>query len=261
MQITEDLILGARYRVTKDGPMLLRVFDVTGLAPGRDTLAQAAGAIDSASGSRIPRYGEPHPAVANLYANEIDAQPINNASTAARVTVRYGSPELASAPGTVRISIRGSWGHKLLTQLPDGSLMTVAYTDPAGNAMRQHLQLPILAQSTLLEFTRQESVSPLRLSQRFARTVNASPWQGGSAKTWMCRTIEGDSAAGLSRYEVRYVFEYDADGWDRLEYFVDRFTGIVPDDVQLSSGDDKGIARILPYAQSDFSQLGLPNAY
>ncbi|HZL36479.1 MAG TPA: hypothetical protein VFC78_14265, partial [Tepidisphaeraceae bacterium] len=260
-KITEDLILGARYRYTKDGPTLLRVFDVTGLTPGRDTLAQAARAVDSGTGSRIPVYGQPHPAVASLYANEIDAEPINNSSTTARVTVRYGSPEYAAVPGAVRIRIGGSWGHKLLTQTPDGALMTVKYTDPAGNAMQEHLQLSILTPNTLLEFTRQEPASPLRLSTRFRRTVNSSPWQGGNAKTWLCRAIDGASAAGLSRYEVRYLFEYDPDGWDRLEYFVDRYTGKVPDDVQLSSTNDKGIARILPYAQNDFAQLGLPNAY
>jgi hypothetical protein len=65
----------------------------------------------------------------------------------------------------------------------------------------------------------------------------------------------------MSRYEVRYTFEYDPDGWERLEYFVDRYTGKVPDDVAISSGNDQGIATVLPYATTDFSGLGLPNAY
>ena len=261
MHITEDLILGARYRYTKHGPTLLRVFDVSGLVPGRDTLAQASGAVDSAGGAHVPRYGEPHPSVANLYAIEVDVQPAHAASTAARVVVRYGSPEFAAVPGAVRVRITGSSGHKLVSRLPSGDLITVKYTDPAGNVLQDHLQIPVLSPNTVLEFTRQENASPLRLSSRFRRTVNASPWQGGDARTWLCRAVDGTSVAGLARYEVRYVFEYDPDGWERLEYFVDRFTGKVPDDVKISPNNDKGVAKILPYAVMDYGQLGLPNAY
>jgi hypothetical protein len=42
IQITEDLVLGARFTIDKAGGALLRLFEVTGLTPGRDTLAQAA---------------------------------------------------------------------------------------------------------------------------------------------------------------------------------------------------------------------------
>ena len=46
-----------------------------------------------------------------------------------------------------------------------------------------------------------------------------------------------------------------------MEYYMDRYTGKVPDDVEVSSGNDQGIATVLPYATMDFSGLGLPNAY
>lgn len=261
LRITEDLVLGASYKYTKTGPTLVRLFDVAGLTPGKQTLAQAAAAVDAVSNARIPRYGDPHPAVPNLYAIEIEAEPISGAPTAARIKVNYGTPEQAAVPGAVRIRIGGAGGHKLLTQLPDGSLAVVKYTDPDGNELQEHLQIPVLSCNTLLEITRLEPASPLRLSENYRRTVNASPWQGGDAKTWLCRGIDGISQGGLSRYEVRYTFEYDPDGWERLEYFVDRYTGKVPDDVEISSGNDQGIATILPYGMRDFSQLGLPNAY
>jgi hypothetical protein len=60
---------------------------------------------------------------------------------------------------------------------------------------------------------------------------------------------------------VQYVFEYDPDGWERLEFFTDRYTGKIPDDVQFSDNNDKGIARLIPYPAVDFAQLGLPNAF
>ena len=139
--------------------------------------------------------------------------------------------------------------------------MIVKYTDPSGNMLQDRLQIPVLSPNTILQFIRLEPTSPLRLSENFRRTVNSTSWQGGDAKTWLCRAVDGRSQANLSRYEVRYVFEYDPDGWTRTEYYVDRYTGKIPDDVQASSNNDKGIAKILPYATVDFSQLGLPNAY
>ena len=214
-----------------------------------------------ARAAHIPAYGEAHPAVPGLYALEIDAQPVRGSRTAARVKVRYGSPELGRIPGAVRIRINGSGGQKLLARNPDGSLIVVKYTDPAGNALQDHIQLRVLSPNTILEFTRQETISPLRLSAAFRRCVNSNFWQGGAPKTWLCRAIDGTSQGALARYEVRYVFEYDPDGWERIEYFVDRYTGKIPDDVQLSDNNDKGAVKILPYGQKDFAQLRLPNAY
>jgi hypothetical protein len=259
-RITEDLVLGAKYQYGAAGGMLLRIFDVSGLVPGVDTLAQAATATDSTTGRGIPHYGDPHPAVPGLYVSAIEADPIEQSRSAARVQVKYGSPELGSAPNAVKISIRGSNGTKIVSLLPDGTPMIVKYTDPSGNALQDRLQLSVLSPNTLLEFTRQESASPLSRSLSFRRTVNSSPWQGGAANTWLCRDVDAASLAGLARYEVKYVFEYDPDGWARTEYYVDRYTGTIPDDAQPSSNNDKGIAKLLPYAAKDFSQLGLPNA-
>jgi hypothetical protein len=261
MNITEDLVLGAGFKITHSGPSLVRVFDVGGLVPGRDTLAQAASATDSSSNARIPRYGDPHPSASGLFAIEIDARPLNGSNTAAQVTVHYATTELAAVPGAVRIRIGGSSGHKLLLKLPDGTLPVVQYTDPGGNLLQEHLQIPVLAANTVLEITRQELASPLRLSAEFRRTVNAAPWQAGDARTWLCRGIDATSQGSLSRYEVRYTFEYDPDGWERLEYFVDRYTGKVPDDVKLSSDNSAGVGKFLPYALKDFTQLRLPNAF
>jgi hypothetical protein len=259
-RITEDLVLGAKYSYGAAGGMLLRIFDVSGLVPGVDTLAQAAGATDSSSGRTMPRYGDPHPAVPGLYVCLIEAEPIEQSRGAARVQVKYGSPELAGSSNAVQIAIRGSNGTKILSLLPDGTPMIVKYTDPSGNALQDRLQLSVLSPNTLLEFTRQESASPLSRSLSFRRTVNSTTWQGGAANTWLCRDVDAMSLAALSRYEVKYVFEYDPDGWARMEYYVDRYTGKIPDDVQMSSNNDKGIAKLLPYAAKDFSQLGLPNA-
>src|SRR5437764_5554282 len=101
IQITEDLVLGARFTVDRSGGVLLRVFEVTGLAPGRDTLAQAALAQDASTGSRIPRYGEPHPGVAGLFVVHIDAEPVKNSRTAAHVKVRYATPAAQAVPNAV----------------------------------------------------------------------------------------------------------------------------------------------------------------
>ncbi len=261
MQITEDLLLGAKFTYTRAGGSLLRVFDVSGLTPGKDTLVQAATATDAGTGAHVPRYGESHPAVYGLFVNAIEAVPLENARTAARVVVRYGSPELGPAPDAVQIIISGTNQRKLVSTLPDGSPIIVKYTDPSGNVLQDRLQIPVLSPNTTLQFVRLEPRSPLGRSARFRRTVNSTAWQGGAAKTWLCRAVDARSQNNGSRFAVRYVFEYDPDGWEQLEYFVDRYTGKVPDDIQPSPNNDKGIAKFLPYLRKDFSQLGLPNAF
>ena len=262
VQVTEDLVLGARFTLDRSGGVLLRVFEVTGLTPGKDTLAQAAIAQDGNTGVRIPAYGQPHPAVPGLFVLQLEADPIKNSRTSATVKVRYASPEFGSVPNVVRIAIGGSTRQKLISKSPaDGSLLLVKYTDPSGSTLQNFVQVPALSPNTILEFTRQEGRSPLRLSTRFRRTVNAGPWQGGDAKTWLCRAIDARSLGNLTRWEVRYAFEYDPDGWDRIEYYVDPYTGKIPDDVQISQNNDQGVAKILPYAVTDFSALGLPNAF
>jgi len=261
--ITEDLVLGARFTLDKAGGVLLRLFEVTGLAPGIDTLAQAALAQDGTTGTRIPMYGSPHPTVAGLYVMQIEAEPISNSRTSARVSVRYATPEQASVLNVVRIAITGSSRAKLISLDPkDGSQFVVKYTDATtGAVLRQFLQVPTLSPNTILEFTRQEVLSPLKRSIQFRRTVNASPWQTGDAKTWLCRAVNATSLNNLARYEVKYIFEYDPDGWTRQEYFHDPYTGKIPDDVMVSQNNDQGIAKVLPYGTADFTQLGLPNAF
>ena len=259
-QITEDLVLGASFTISRTGASLVRVFDVGGLTPGRDTLAQAATAYDPAGNIRIPRYGEAHPSAANLFANEINAVPINGSRTAAKVTVQYGTPAQAATPGAAQIRIGGVGGHKMTAIAADGGLVAVSYATPLGEQHANYLQVPILVANTLLEFTRVESASPLRLSEQYRRTISKSAWQGGDAGTWLCRGIDA-AGQGSGRFEVRYTFEYDPDGWDRIEYFVDPFSGKIPDDVAFSSNNDKGIARIKLYKARDFSLLGLPNAF
>jgi hypothetical protein len=260
--ITEDLVLGAQFTIDKAGGVMLRLFEVTGLEPGIDTLAQAALAQDGTTGLRIPLYGQPHPAVVGLYVNNIEAMPIGNSRTSARVKVRYATPEAESVPNAIRVAITGSSRAKLISKNPaDGSKLMVKYTDSSGNVLQEFLQVPALAPNTILEFTRQELLSPLKKSQQFRRTVNSSAWQGGDVKTWLCRAIDATSLNNLARYEVKYIFEYDPDGWQRTEYYRDPYTGKIPDDVSESNNNDQGIAKLLPYATTDFSQLGLPNVW
>jgi hypothetical protein len=262
MQITEDLVLGAKFTLDRAGGILVRIFEVTGLTSGRDTLAQAVLGQDSNTGAGIPRYGDPHPDVAGLYVETIVAEPVKNSRTAAQVTVTYASPEISSAPGAVSIAITGSQRTKLLTRSPaDSSTLQVKYTDPSGNVLTQIMQVPVLSPNTILTFVRQEVKSPLALSQQFRRTLNASPWQSGATKTWLCRAIDSRSLGNLTRYEVKYVFEYDPDGWDHIEYYKDPFTGKVPGDVTQSNDNSAGVAKLQVYGTMEFSRLGLPNAF
>src|SRR5579859_2467585 len=108
MTIKEDLLLGAKFTLDFAGGVLTRIFEVNGLTPGRDTLAQAALGQDSTTAIRIPAYGDPHPGVPGLFVSSIEADPIPGNTTAALVKVRYTSPELYSVPNVSKITISGS---------------------------------------------------------------------------------------------------------------------------------------------------------
>jgi hypothetical protein len=262
MTITEDLILGSKFTLDFAGGVLMRMFEVNGLEPGRDTLAQAALAQDADSGARIPAYGDSHPGVAGLFVSSIEADPIPGSRTAAQVKVRYTSPELFSVPNVSKVTIAGSNRVKTVSNDPaDSTPLMVKYTDASGSVLQEYLQVPVLSPNTILTFTRQEFKSPLAISTRLRRTLNASPWQSGGARTWLCRAIDAVSLGNVARYEVKYVFEYDPDGWERIEYYRDPHTGKVPADVASSPGNDRGVARIVPYGVADFAQLNLPNAF
>ena len=86
----------------------------------------------------------------------LEAEPLSNSRTAARVTVRYGSPELGPVPNAVQITITGSTARKLTSLNPDGTPLVVKYTDPAGNVLQDRLQVPVLSPNTILQFTRLE---------------------------------------------------------------------------------------------------------
>ena len=183
IQITEDLVLGARFTVDRSGGVMLRLFEVSGLAPGKDTLAQAAAAQDGNSGSRIPRYGDPHPAVAGLFVVHVDAEPIKNSRTSAHVKVQYATPEHGSVPNVVRVSISGSSRSKLISKNPaDGSQLVVKYTDPSGNVLQEFLQVPALSPNTILQFIRQELTSPLKRSMQFRGKSTQAPGRAATAR-------------------------------------------------------------------------------
>ena len=174
-----------------------------------------------------------------LFAIEIDAEPISGSRTAARVKVQYGTPELAAVPGAVQIRIGGSSGHKLLTQLPDGSLIVVKYTDPAGNALAGSFA----DSGSVGQYGSGNHPAGIWQPAEAVGEVSADGERvalaGGRGENVALPGDRRDQPGGLSRYEVRYVFEYDPDGWERLEYFVDRYTGKVPDDVKVTSSSMK----------------------
>lgn len=147
--ITEDIIGGAKYNQNKDGGTLTRVFTVEGLTQTTgDNVVVATIVQDSATGKRIPAYGQAHPQVAGLSVSNIACTPLmKNARTAVRVEVTYVSQQINPSGSFVKVEITGTNGTKTFNRWPvgstpggtlDGEIMIIPYSKNG-----QKFQVPI----------------------------------------------------------------------------------------------------------------------
>lgn len=275
--ITEDLILGANYHFVGNmsgavGEMV-RIFFVEGLTPASDTVFQAANAVDSVTGFRIPQYRKQHERVGNLFVSDIFAEPWpRDSQSKAKVTLTYSTPQHGALSIDATIRVMGSTIQEPVDRDPNtGKVLTVSYKDvTTGDVATNTVNLTVARPRALVEFTRIEPGSPLLKSLKFNGTVNATPWQKQPPLKWMCKSISGESvgivngATGAVTYLVRYLFEFAGPGkyddFTEFYFYRDNTTNEFPRDAQPSRNNDKGIYTFTP-VQQNFNVLRLPNAF
>ena len=256
-QVRLDRIEGSAYRLTADGIEADRVATVSGLSGHAADRLRAALAATG-----VPRVGDAHPTIANLYAQSLHVAP--DGPTAAVVTIRYRS-RAAEAGQAPLVEVGSSVVQTTTDTDSAGARITVSYT-PTGEAAElktQGARLSILAPQTTLRFTRTEDARPLAKARTFVGTVNRTAVFDSAAGTWLCTAITGrsvdgprsggGSGGGGGVYEVTYEFQYESQGWQPRATYIDPQTNRPPADV----ADGVGVKAVRIYAEQEFKELGL----
>jgi hypothetical protein len=92
IRVIPDTVDGQSLTEGEDGHERVRTFKVYGLTDRRDPLFQAKTAVDSIDSTiRIPRYGDFHRVIPDIFCRNIEAEHFNVAWNQAKVTCTYSS--------------------------------------------------------------------------------------------------------------------------------------------------------------------------
>ena len=246
-QVRIDRIEGSAYRLSADGLEADRVATVSGLA------GHAADRLHAAlEASGVPRVGEAHPTIANLYVAELDVAP--DGPTTAVVTIRYSSraAEIGQAP---LVEVGSSVVQTTTDTDGDDQRVTVSYspTGSSDDTKTQGARLSVMIPQTTLRFTRTEDASPLAKARSFVGAVNRTAVFDSAPGSWLCTAITGRSINGGGAYEVTYEFQHQSQGWQPTATYVDPQTNRPPSDVVAGVG----AKTVSVYPEREFKELGL----
>ena len=95
---------------------------------------------------------------------------------------------------------------------------------------------------------------PPAVTDYWQATVNAIPWMGGGAGTWLCSSVTSDPrcvGTNPSRWKFHFEFQRKLDGWQPVVFFSDPDTGKPPSDLVMNTG----IKQVEWYPSRIFQEL------
>lgn len=146
-----------------------------------------------------------------------------------------------------------------------------------------YASIPVLSPNMVVRFSKALGGSqlrgvgfpgPLHASNIYRRKVNAAIFLGGAIGTWLCRdatakwigipaqggpTASPQPNGAAPMYMVSFLFEWQPEGWNRVEFFRSSIDGRVPTSINPASGTNNGYINFAPYKSVDFSALNLPD--
>jgi hypothetical protein len=268
-QVVEDLVSGGSTSTDGNTWRDTRVFLVTevdGEAAGRRFQAMNA--------DGVPRRNAPHPAIPGAVVKDISCDSASGSSnTQFRVTVNYesGSGSNPNEPEQKpRVSLGSTATPVQTNQDIDGKIMKVSYQWPGDRGLlgpdEQPGTVEVQVPSTVINYTRLETESPLEKSLSFVGKVNRTSMLGQGERTWLCTRIQGDSDDDGQTYTVSYEFQLKPEGrknWDAVVSYWDAENDAPPPnlgDPPNAGGEfDAGLAikSFKVYESADFYSLGL----
>lgn len=104
-----------------------------------------------------------------------------------------------------------------------------------------------------VEYDRLEVTNARTRASTYVGKVNSTSFKGFGSGTVFCSSIESRSNAERGGYDVHYVFEIDANGWQPTAAYLDPATGEPPPNLV----DGVGVVDVDLYASADFNDLNL----
>ena len=230
----------------------------------------------------IPRRGDFHPFLNGVRCVEVSARPEADDNSIFSVTASWKLPSPEEKPPEGDnvdqgvISVGSTTTSKETNHDNEGQLMQIfaMVRDPSKQAKPLYKGGPLSYQyigqlqtgtvqievgQAVMTLSRKEAQAPLAKSLKFTGSVNAASIWGLSARTLLCRRIEGRSDDGGATYIVDYEFEYNPETWDAFITGTEPETGgpLDPDAILELGGAKAASLRFEVYPKNDFSQLGL----
>lgn len=239
------------------------VSGMSGAGANRLYRALTSSIVVSSTGERMPRYGDPHPAVPGIICLSRTARLANDKGHC-EVFLDYGVPDVLTsdpsdtAPPQIEV---GATVQEVDTGLDvNGTVMSVVYNPPlapgeVGPAIpvtqtgTVRKQIP----SVYFRFRRREPNSPGDKAKFYVGTMNATTVFNDPPKFWLCTGITGTSSDFGASYDVTYEFLRNDETWDAVVAYVDPTTGRIPADVTFVNG----LSRFVVYKTTNFYDLNI----
>ena len=150
---------------------------------------------------------------------------------------QFDAPFMDSMAGEVRCSIQ----QKGSNLDGDGNQVTVSHTFPADD--RNHPGETIVQGGEFTFYSAQRSFSihgiketntPWNIANTIIGSVNIYPFSGEAARMWLCTAVNWkpeSNYGGVTRYFMRFEFEFNPDSWDPTVVFIDEATNKPPPDL------------------------------
>lgn len=243
------------------------VSGMTGAGSAKLYRALTSGIVQTSAGERMPRYGDPHPAVPGIICIGRTAR-LNNDKGHCEVYLDYGVPDvLTSDPSDTappQIEVGATVIEVDTARDVAGAIMAVNYTieDPPGTfkTVKQTGTVRKQIPSVYFRYRRREPNSPGNKAKIHVGTMNETDVFNDPPKFWLCTGITGTSSDNGASYDVTYEFLRNDETWDAVVAYHDPTTGRIPTDVIFPSSQQTfpgGLARFVVYRTTNFYDLNI----
>jgi hypothetical protein len=266
VKVYEDMVAGSVDITRGQGVTATRVFKVEN-ATGSPSQIIYHSVITGA----LPKIGDPHPGIPNIFLESLNGNPIN--SNIVQVTAKYSPPTFRNPEeaAKVQISVSGTIQNVQTNKhivrngaIEEEELMTLEYTYPKGQAPdgvdKEKKSIPTVEKQVaniVIRMTRLEEENPINLANQYVSKLNLKKFLGTAQFTWMCTNISGQSNDGGESYQNTYEFQYAPDGWKIDAAFADEQTGKIPADIEEGVNKNKALKNFRLQRSIDFKALKL----
>lgn len=250
--MTIDTVNATRISETSAGIQLQRraVIEYSGDAVGAAYRALQSG--------ELPRLGTTHPVIPGVQCTERTVEISRNGIAEATMVYKIPDAEDVSDAGD---ETAGTLSVDVVTVIEEtindfrGNLMIVGYSGLAfgvgGARVTVESAGRVEVERPLLRASRRKRLTSARIDDAllFTGKVNALPWSGRAAKTWLCTGIRIDQTDAA--FDHLFQFVYNPKTWQVQISHAEQ--GTTPIDAELGNG----IAAFDVYEPLDFAPLGV----